>query len=124
MKSLFANHSATALSGLVLTLPGLLMITLLLLHVEPPFAQLLPAPSNGPHVAGTLIALALIVVFPAAAAWINLEPAKASLRGGWHTAVRSVHVWLAAAALLTVLLFVGGVIADQAPCWAGVPNCD
>lgn len=124
MKSLLSNPTMKALGGSILILPGAVLMILLMLHIEPPFAQLLPAPSNGPHVAGTLIALVLIVILPAAAFAINFQAAKASFKSGWGAAVRSLHVWLAAAALLTVLLFVGGVIVDQAPCWAGVPNCD
>lgn len=35
-----------------------------------------------------------------------------------------INFFLALAALAIIVLFVGNVIADQYPCWIGVPNCD
>ncbi len=31
---------------------------------------------------------------------------------------------LGAVIFVFIAMFVGGVIADQYPCWVGVPNCD
>jgi hypothetical protein len=115
----------TALIGLLLTLPGVLMYTSLVLGLEPPLGPLAPVlatPATGPNVAGSLIVFIVIVAMPLAALIINclaLKPATGSTLK--HYAANGIIVAIVLVLMMTV---VGGVVADQYPCWAGVPNCD
>ncbi len=35
-----------------------------------------------------------------------------------------LNLLLAVAILFFIIMFAGGIIVDQYPCWIGVPNCD
>jgi len=127
MKLQFSNPKAAALLGLLGVLPGALFLPLLMLGIEPPLGplkQLLSAPPDVPNVAGTLVALALVVGLPAAAGLLNLAPIARGLRAGSGLGAYPLNLLVAVAAVSLLALFAAGVIVDQYPCWIGVPNCD
>ena len=127
MNKLLTHSSAAALISFLLTLPGALLLSLLMLGIEPPLGPLEPlltVPADQPNILGSAIALGLILLLPTIAFLINLAPLMRNVRAGNSLAVYPVNVLLAVAILFFIMLFVGGIIVDQYPCWIGVPNCD
>jgi hypothetical protein len=47
-----------------------------------------------------------------------------TMRAGGSLLTHPVNMLLAAVILIFIVMFVGGIIIDQYPCWTGVPNCD
>lgn len=112
----------TVLMTTLLCLPGAAMLTLLMLGVEPPLGPLTPlvaSPASGPNVVGTAIALTVILLLPAIA--LGMSVPRLFFSGGSITPARML---VAAGPACIILLFVLAVVADQYPCWVGVPNCD
>lgn len=113
--------------GMLLIVPGVTMFTLLLLGIEPPLGPLesfLKAPPDVPNIAGTLVALTIIVFLPPAGMILNYAATRRSiLIEGSRFAYRT-NMLVAAVGLCLVLSFIAGVVIDQYPCWMGVPNCD
>lgn len=69
MSEVLRNPRIALLVGLLLFLPGALMFAGLMLNIEPPLGPLdsvLNPPGDGPHLLGSLVALALIIVLPTA----------------------------------------------------------
>jgi hypothetical protein len=127
LKTTFTNPKTAAVVSLVLILPGALLLLMLFLGIEPPLGPLEPllnAPQDQPDILGTAIALTMILILPLAAMVINLTQIQRSRREDNRQPVNFANWALVAASLLLILLFVGGIIVDQYPCWTGVPNCD
>lgn len=116
-----------ATTGMLLIVPGVTMFTLLLLGLEPPLGALgsfLKAPPDVPNIAGSLVALTIIVFLPLAGLILNYAAMRRStLIEGSRFAYRT-NLLVAALGLCLVLSFIAGVVIDQYPCWMGVPNCD
>lgn len=126
MSGVLSDSKAAAIAGALLALPFATLFTLLVLHVEPPLGPLellVAVPPGQPNVVGSAIVLGawLLCVF---AFVLSATPIvrRARARKGLTSAPANVVV--AAASLAFVVLFVGGIIVDQYPCWIGVPNCD
>ncbi len=65
-----------------------------------------------------------IVALPAIALALNMGAIGQSLRDGSKLPLRQSNLAVIALAALVIFMLVGGIIFDQHPCWAGVPNCD
>jgi hypothetical protein len=105
--------------ALVLAAPFMFLITLLLLHIEPPFAERLRGEPDQVNVLGSGIVFGSLALALAAFALDLRELRMARERGAarWPLAIAVlIGVYLA--------LFVGAFVVDQLPCWRGVPNCD
>lgn len=113
--------------GLLFVLPGAIMLSLLMLSIEPPLGPLAPylqAPAEGPHVVGSLIALTFILFLPMAGLLINLAKVRQTVISGGRWLSNPTHLVVTAMALALIATFAVGIIVDQYPCWIGVPNCD
>ncbi len=128
MQNIFTNPRSAAIVSLLLSLPGAILLSLLVLGIELPLGPLKPLLTTPdpvqPDVVGSLIVLVFVLLLPAAAFIINLAPIRRSVRAGNSLTANPVNLLLAVAILFIITMFVGGIIVDQYPCWIGVPNCD
>jgi hypothetical protein len=105
--------------AILLAAPFMFLITLLMLHIEPPFAEFLRGEPDQVNVLGSGIVFGALALALVALALDLRELRTARERGGslWPLAIAAViGAYLA--------LFVGAFVVDQLPCWRGVPNCD
>lgn len=115
-----------AIAGLLLCLPGIALVSMLLLNIEPvfgPLASSMSAPGQ-PDVTGTLAALTLLVLLPLIAFVINFAPLRQTMQAGASLLTHPMNLAVAVITLTILALFIGAIIIDQYPCWIGVPNCD
>ena len=117
------TFSRSATVGAALAVPFALLMTLLLLRIEPPLGAMLRGDPDQPNVIGSAIVLASLVLSIAGLTLAVAPIVRASRAGATLSSFRGDLI-VAAFILLFVGLFVGGVIVDQLPCWRGVPNCD
>lgn len=113
--------------GMLLIVPGVMMFTLLLLGIEPPLGPLetvLKAPPDVPNIAGTLVALTIIVFLPLGGLILNYAAIRKSIPTESSRFAYRTNLLVAALGLCLVLSFIAGVVIDQYPCWMAVPNCD
>lgn len=105
-----SSRNGRAGLGVLMCLPVLALLALLVLGVQPSIPLIDRLPSRQ----GSFVAIGLFALVPVALA-INLGPALRRAPGN-----------LAAALLRfgTIATVVGLIVADQYPCWVGVPNCD
>lgn len=96
--------------GAALCVPVLVILTLLVLNVEPR----IPGIENLSSRQGSLVVLGFFALVPVAFG-MNIQPALRRAPGNAAVAVLAVA---------TIALVVGLIVEDQWPCWMGVPNCD
>ena len=110
----------------LLALPLLVLVLVAWLEWQP-FAGLLRAatshPDGGPTALGLALVLGSIAAFLTAIAVSAAEVLRAHRAGRGWTA-RPYHLALTGRLLVVVLAGVGGLVADQYPCWQSVQNCD
>lgn len=122
--TLFATPTSAAIISILLALPFLTILSLLLLHIEPPFAHLLNNPDpDQPNLLGTLIPLSAFLL-AIAACIITRAPIVRTLQAGGSLFAHPMNLMLAVVILSFITMLVVGLIVDQFPCWIGVPNCD
>src|SRR5262245_50504767 len=102
--SKFMTPRSAAIWGLTLSLPGILMYVLLTNNVEPPFISfLIPAvPDGQPNIAGSLIAIALLLLLPLIAFIINFVQIRRTVERGGSIFAHPVNVVLAALSLALI----------------------
>lgn len=121
------NSKRAAFIGLLLALPGAVLLALLMLKIEPnfgPLAFMLRTPVDRPNVIGSAIAFTLTVLLPMVAFIVNAAPIAQSIRAGAGWLGHPANLAVALASLLVITVLAGNIIVDQYPCWVGVPNCD
>lgn len=117
------KNTQTGLIGIALCIPLLVLLSLLILNIEPNFGPLEPYLNNpnpnAPDYLGTGIAL-ITFLLVVAAFILNMRAllSEKNLDGyKFNGAVAAISIAL-------ILLVLGGIVIDQYPCWLGVPNCD
>jgi hypothetical protein len=121
------SAKSAAIGGVILSLPFLIMFTLLVVGVEPPtFGPLEPflnAKVGEPNVVGSAVIVgAWLLAF--AAFVVNAIPVVRDVRAGRSVTAHGANLLVAAASFSFVAAFLVAIVADQYPCWIGVPNCD
>lgn len=128
MKNVLSHPISVAMIGFTLTLPGVLLLSLLMLGIEPPLGPLEPLLNNPnpdqPDIIGSAVALTLILLLPAVAFTVNVSLIRRAVRVQGNLFAHPLNLALAIVSLALILTFVGGFIVDQYPCWVGFPNCD
>jgi hypothetical protein len=126
-KTVFTNPTSAAIISFLLALPFLTLLSLGVLHVEPPlgpFEPLLKNPDPDQHnVIGTLIVLGAFLLAVAACV-IARAPIVRTLQTGGSLFAHPINLTFAVGILSFITMLVVGLIVDQFPCWIGVPNCD
>jgi hypothetical protein len=117
------SPKTSAILCFLLALPFAALFPLIFFGIEPSLGLLDPLLKAIPSRAGSLIVFALLLLMLAGFV-ISLLPAVQGVREGRGPLTHMVHLALASLILLFLFGFAGGVIVDQYPCWAGVPNCD
>ncbi len=107
MVGVLKNRTVAAIIGLLLFLPGALLFSLMILGIEPPLGPLQTylRPVEGPHILGSLTALAVMLLLPAIGVVINV----AAIEGNWSKQTLS-H--LAPAAIIGSILILPLVILE------------
>jgi hypothetical protein len=122
--TLLTNPTSAAIISFLLALPFLILLSLLLLHIEPPFARLLNNPDpDQPNVLGSLIILGAFLLAVLACIIVR-APIVRTMRMGGSLLAHPINLILAVVILFFITRLVVGIIVDQYPCWIGVPNCD
>ena len=121
------KNNRLALIGLVFLFPCAALSLLRLAGIDLAFGPLRPLlvpRGEGPHVAGSLLALSLFVLLPMAALLLNSVPLRQTFHAGGSLRAHPLNLAIAIVTVVTILAFLGAIVVDQAPCWMGVPNCD
>lgn len=122
-----SNTGRTVLVGFLMALPFLTLLSLLVLHIEPPLGPLealLDNPNpDQPDVLGTLIFLGSFLLAVAGGLTARAPLMQALQRGGSLLA-HPLSLLVVLVVLGFIVVLVTNLIADQYPCWVGVPNCD
>jgi hypothetical protein len=122
--TVLTNSRSAALIGFLLALPFLAILSLLLLHIEPPFAHLLNNPDpDQPNLIGTLIALGAFLL-AIAACLISGGPIVRTMQAGGSLLSHPINLIVVILVLSFITMLVVSLTVDQFPCWVGVPNCD
>lgn len=122
------NHEArrnrkTAIICLLLSLPFSLFFTAFMLGWEPDLRSLVSVLKMRESLIGSMIVLAAFGLLVAACT-VSSASVVRTLRAGLKIKTNPINLALAALTLIVILEVAGTVIADQYPCWVGVPNCD
>ncbi len=126
MKNYLTQPKSAAIVALILSLPILILIGSTLIGYQPsidPIRRLLGLSPSTPDVLGTSI-FAGIFLLLIAALLVASAPVIRAIRRGESLTAEPVNLFLAIAILGIVLAIIGAFVADQYPCWIGVPNCD
>jgi hypothetical protein len=127
MKNSTTNYNLVAVISFLLALPCVLLYSLLVLNIEPNFGPLEPILNNPdpdqPDVVGSLVALSTLIMLIGAFI-INLRIVLRARREGKSLKAHPLNFAFAVVMLAFIGTIVGDIIADQYPCWVGVPNCD
>jgi hypothetical protein len=125
--TILTHPTFAAMAGGLLALPFVTIFSLLVLNIQPAFGPLEPLLSNQdpdqPNILGSLIFLSAFLL-AVVACLIVREPIVRAVRSGGGLFDHPMHLLLAIAILFFILVPVVGIVADQYPCWIGVPNCD
>ncbi len=105
-----------ALTGIVLSLPFVILFGMLLFGVQMP-AMLEQVPDSR---SGSYITMGLLFLMVCGGV-LNYSFYRKSLKKGIKA---KLNLWVALGVLCVVVIFAGAIIEDQYPCWIGVPNCD
>ncbi|MCA1590746.1 MAG: hypothetical protein LC730_01190 [Acidobacteria bacterium] len=102
MREVLTDSKLAPIVGAFLALPGVLMLSLLLLGIEPPLGPLRPIlePPGGSHLLGSLFVLALIIVLPAVGFFVNAGRMRKAVFGLGNIAAATL------AGLLLVVPFI------------------
>lgn len=121
------SYRVATIASFLLALPAMILYILLVLNIQPNFGPLEPILNNPdpnqPDVVGSLIALGTMLLLLAAFIF-NLSIIVRALRAGERITSHPFNLILALAMLGFITSIVGSIVADQYPCWVGVPNCD
>lgn len=121
----FISAKSAAIVGLILCLPAVVLYVLLMVNIDPSFGPLTrPMPDDGPDVFGSLMALCLLVFLPAIALVVNFGRIRQTMRAGGSIFTHPMSTALVIMSFIFIAALVGTILADQYPCWVGVPNCD
>ena len=127
MKNALASPRSAAITGIILCLPFVFLLSLLALNIQPDFGRLAPLLNNPhldrPDLVGSLIVIGAFFLVIAAFA-INLIQIGRDLRRGSKISAHPANLVLFGVTLAATVLVISGIIIDQYPCWMGVPNCD
>jgi hypothetical protein len=122
--TLLTNPGWTAVISFILALPFMMLLSMLLLDIEPPFAHLLDNPNpDQPDVLGSLIVVGTFLLAVVACIIARVSIMRA-LQAGRSLFAHPINLVLALVIFSFITMFVAGLIIDQMPCFLGVPNCD
>ena len=107
---MIADLGAAALIGLVLVLPLVIL-------------ESLNQTITRQNAFGLFLLFGFLWLLPTAFA-VTLTPVVRSLRAGHSLLANPLNLLLRAASLALIAFVWGSLLADQMPCFMGVPNCD
>ncbi|HEY6400624.1 MAG TPA: hypothetical protein VI479_04405 [Blastocatellia bacterium] len=124
LTNILTNPGWAAIISFLLALPFMAIVSLLLLDIEPPLAALINNPDpDQPDVLGLLI-ISSAFLLSVLACVIVRAPIVRTMRAGGSLLAHPVNLTLAVVILSFITIPLIALIADQFPCWIGVPNCD
>ena len=123
MKAIIANPKYAAIASFLLALPFMTLFLLLMLGIEPNFGPLDPSFKSINGHLGTFIVLGLLF-FILVGGLVSAIPVVQGIKTGNGITAFPLNLLLSIVIFLFIAAFIGAIIADQYPCWIGVPNCD
>ena len=118
MPNIFNRPASAMLISLILCLPVAILLSMLVLKPGAG-AELAQHPAQPPR----LTLRARLIPAPAAAFVIVSVPIRQAVHAGESLLAHRVNLAHAALIMILIVIVVGSIIADQYPCWIGVPNC-
>lgn len=122
----FSHPRVAALLGIVLPLPLGLLMLIAVYNIEPFNGFLKPlftTETMRMKVTGLVVFLVLLALVPVAFV-LNVAALRRNVRVGGSILSVPMNLFLAVGLLTAILLMLASFVADQYPCWVGVPNCD
>jgi hypothetical protein len=128
MKNILTNPRSASIFSFILILPLVLLFPIAALEIEPFYGLIqsafVQADGYTTTVFGKVIMIITILLLPLLAFIANFIPIMKNVRAGNSILAHPVNLLLGIAISSFFIIFIGGVIVDQYPCWMGVPNCD
>lgn len=125
-KKFIRKPAPSAVIGSVLALPFLLLLSMLLLKIQPPAAIqyfVANAEPDEPNMYGSIVMIS-VHILAVVACFIARAPVMHTLRSGGSLFAHPFNLLIVTVILFIFGSFVLGLMMDQFPCWIGVPNCD
>jgi hypothetical protein len=123
MKAIIANPKYAAIASFLLALPFITLFLLLMLGIEPNFGPLDPSFKSINGHLGSFIVLGLLFLM-LVGGLVSAIPVVQGIKTGNGITAFPLNLLLSIVIFLFIAAFIGAIIADQYPCWVGVPNCD
>jgi hypothetical protein len=128
MKNILTNPRSASIFSFILILPLVLLFPIAALEIEPFYgliqSMFVEADGYTTTVFGKIIMIVTILLLPFLAFIANFIPIMKNVRAGNSVLAHPVNLLLGIAISSFFIIFIGGFILDQYPCWMGVPNCD
>jgi hypothetical protein len=127
MKNFLTNPASASVFSFILILPLLILFPIAVLEIEPFYGIIKSAfvEADGyTTIFGKIVMIVAILLLPVAAAFVSFMPIIRNVRAGNGIMAHPINLFLATVIASFIILFIGGFIIDQYPCWMGVPNCD
>jgi len=128
MKNILTNSKSATILSFILILPLAILFPITTLEIEPFYGFLMPlfteADGYTTTAFGKIVMIVAIFLLPVAAFIVSFIPILRNVRVGNSIIAHPINFLLAIAIFSFIIMFMGGIIVDQYPCWIGVPNCD
>lgn len=113
MSELQSSSKFRVALGFLLVLPGLSLLGLLLLGIEPPISDYRESPADRPHVFSSVIALFLLIVLPVIGLLINASTARGGLLKRTNLAIAAIGASILVAPLVILQRINRGNSSDE-----------
>lgn len=127
MRSILNNPPRAAVLSVILALPLAFIFAVASFQIEPVnsfLSDLVTGPDGVRNsIAGLLILIGAFGLLPLAF-FVSLTPIRWAMRAGGNLFDHPTNLVLATVIILAISVITGHIVADQYPCWIGVPNCD
>lgn len=122
-----SNNRSSAIIGFLLATPLAVLLLVMTYNIEPlsSFYKTLTTEADGYriNVLGRILEIGALLLLPLGFI-VNLMPVVRDVRAGKGLAVHPINLLIATALVIFIGILVISFVADQYPCWIGVPNCD
>jgi hypothetical protein len=123
MKAIIANPNYAAMVSFLLALPFMTLFLSFMLGLEPSLGPLDPTFKSINGHLGSFIVLGLLFLM-LVGGLVSAIPVVQGIKTGNGITAFPLNLLLSIVIFLFIAAFIGAIIADQYPCWVGVPNCD
>jgi hypothetical protein len=127
MQNMLTNRMSAAAIAFLMAMPFAVLLLIETNNIEPLSSAFRGLTTNADSYslndAGRVLIITSILLLPAAFA-VSLAPIVRARRAGRSVVAMPLNLSLAASLFIFIATLIAFFVADQYPCWIGVPNCD